>query len=164
MIRRGRSLYSRIIFVLAMIFGASAVVMGMAAHGSTPGLRRTTLMIACSSGLPSRSRKPSYAQEGTVSVDPPVSAFETLSLSNNDRIFYKVSDPRGRVLTGYDDLASVNHSRNSDQPVIADGEYRGFPIRIAAVGRFLSDPIGRAGGQRSSWARPARRGPSSPAT
>ena len=32
MIRRGRSLYSRIIFVLAVIFGPGAVVMGMAAH------------------------------------------------------------------------------------------------------------------------------------
>ena len=138
MIRRGRSLYSRIIFVLAVIFGASAVVMGMAAHfyariAADEAYDRLLV------GAALQIAETINAREGTVSVDPPVSAFETLSLSNNDRIFYKVSDPRGRVLTGYDDLASVSHSRNSDQPVIADGEYRGFPIRIAAVGRFLSD-------------------------
>ena len=80
------------------------------------------------------------AQEGTVSVDPPVSAFETLSLSNNDRIFYKVSDPRGRVLTGYDDLIRARSFAETRTPVISDGEYRGFPVRVATVGRLVSDP------------------------
>jgi two-component system sensor histidine kinase TctE len=138
MIGSGRSLYSRIIFVLAVIFGAGAVALGLAARfyaqvAADEAYDRLLI------GAAFQIAETINAQEGTVSVDPPVSAFETLSLSNNDRIFYKVSDPRGTVLTGYDDLTTADHSRGSNEPVITDGEYRGFPVRIAVVGRFIAD-------------------------
>jgi two-component system, OmpR family, sensor histidine kinase TctE len=146
MIGRGRSLYSRIIFVLAVIFGAGTVALGMAARfyariAADEAYDRLLV------GAALQIAETINAQEGTVSVDPPVSAFETLSLSSNDRIFYKVTDFRGVVLTGYDDLDSIEHARVSDQPVISDGAYRDFPVRIATVGRFVSDST--AGG----WAQ-----------
>jgi two-component system, OmpR family, sensor histidine kinase TctE len=146
MIGRGRSLYSRIIFVLAVIFGAGTVALGLAARfyariAADEAYDR--LLVGAALQIAETVR----AQEGTVSVDPPVSAFETLSLSSNDRIFYKVTDSRGGVLTGYEDLDPVDPSRASDQPVISDGAYRGFPVRIAVVGRFISDST--AGG----WAQ-----------
>jgi two-component system sensor histidine kinase TctE len=141
-----RSLYERIIVVLAVIFGLGGVALGMAAWfyariAADEAYDR--LLVAAALQI----AESIYAQEGAVSVDPPVAAFETLSLSNNDRIFYKVTDTSGTVLTGYGDLSSIQQSPVTEEPVLTDGEYRGFPIRIAAVGRFISDPA--IGG----WAR-----------
>jgi two-component system sensor histidine kinase TctE len=139
MIRPGRSLYSRIILIIAIIFGAGSVVLGTAAWfyariAADDAYDRLLV------GAALQIAESIYAQEGTISVDPPVSAFETLSLSANDRIFYKVVDPRGEVLTGYDDLATAGSFAESREPLIFDSDYRGFPVRIAIVGRLVSDP------------------------
>ena len=99
-----------------------------------------------------------YVQEGTVSVDPPFSAFETLSLSADDRIFYKVVGPRGAVLTGYDDLTPARPFAETREPVISDGEYRGFPVRVATVGRSSRTPR-HPGGLRSWLRKPVRPAP-----
>ena len=100
-----RSLYSRIILVIAMIFGTGSIVIGAAAwfYARVAADDAYDRLLV---GAALQIAESIYAQGGTVSVDPPVSAFETLSLSTNDRIFYKVVDPRGDVLTGYDDLNS----------------------------------------------------------
>jgi two-component system sensor histidine kinase TctE len=140
MIRQGRSLYSRIILVIAIIFGAGSVVLGTAAWfyariAADDAYDRLLV------GAALQIAESIYAQEGSVSVDPPVSAFETLSLSTNDRIFYKVVDPRGAVLTGYDDLATTEPFAGTHEPSVSDGEYRGFPVRVAVVGRLVSDPV-----------------------
>jgi two-component system sensor histidine kinase TctE len=140
MIRPGRSLYSRIILIIAIIFGAGSVVLGTAAWfyariAADDAYDRLLV------GAALQIAESIYAQEGAISVDPPVSAFETLSLSTNDRIFYKVLDPHGAVLTGYDDLAAASANTGSHEPLISDSEYRGFPVRVAVVGRLVSDPV-----------------------
>ena len=140
MIRPGRSLYSRIILVIALVFGAGSVVLGTAAWVYAR-LAADDAYDRLLVGAALQIAESIYAQEGTISVDPPVSAFETLSLSANDRIFYKVVDPRGEVLTGYDDLAPAGSLAEAREPLISDGEYRGFPVRVAVVGRLVSDPV-----------------------
>ena len=139
MIRPGRSLYSRIILVIAIIFGAGSVVLGTAAwfYARVAADDAYDRLLV---GAALQIAESIYVQEGTVSVDPPFSAFETLSLSANDRIFYKVVAPRGVVLTGYDDLTPARSFAETRTPVISDGEYRGFPVRVATVGRLVSDP------------------------
>src|SRR5919107_4182034 len=106
MIRPGPSLHSRIILVIAVIFGAGSVVLGTAAwfYARVAADDAYDRLLV---GAALQIAESIYAQEGTISVDPPVSAFETLSLSTNDRIFYKVLDAHGAVLTGYDDLGAV---------------------------------------------------------
>ncbi|MET0530582.1 MAG: sensor histidine kinase N-terminal domain-containing protein, partial [Microvirga sp.] len=135
-----RSLYSRIILVIAMIFGAGSIVIGAAAwfYARVAADDAYDRLLV---GAALQIAESIFAQEGTVSVDPPVSAFETLSLSTNDRIFYKVVDPRGDVLTGYDDLTPARSFADKHEPLISDGEYRGFPVRMATVGRLVSDPV-----------------------
>jgi two-component system, OmpR family, sensor histidine kinase TctE len=140
MIRPGRSLYSRIILVIALVFGAGSVVLGTAAWVYAR-LAADDAYDRLLVGAALQIAESIYAQEGTISVDPPVSAFETLSLSANDRIFYKVVDPRGEVLTGYDDLIPTGSFAEAREPLISDGEYRGFPVRVAVVGRLISDPV-----------------------
>ena len=140
MIRPGRSLYSRIILVIALVFGVGSVILGTAAWFYAR-LAADDAYDRLLVGAALQIAESIYAQEGTISVDPPVSAFETLSLSANDRIFYKVLDPHGAVLTGYDDLAAASANTGSHEPLISDGEYRGFPVRVAVVGRLVSDPV-----------------------
>src|SRR3712207_3717473 len=120
------------------IFGAGSVVLGTAAwfYARVAADDAYDRLLV---GAALQIAESIFVQEGTVSVDPPFSAFETLSLSAGDRIFYKVIAPRGGVLTGYDDLTPAQPFAETRTPVISDGEYRGFPVRVASVGRLVSD-------------------------
>jgi len=79
--------------------------------------------------------------DGALEVDVPATAFELLSLAPDDRIFYRVIDPKGETLTGYRDLAMARTSpaRDSDLPVFADAEFRGVPVRIVQVARLITE-------------------------
>jgi two-component system, OmpR family, sensor histidine kinase TctE len=77
---------------------------------------------------------------GRIAVDPPVSAFETLALAVDDRIFYKVTGPGGQVLTGNNDLAAPLREARREGLILADGTYRGFEIRIASITREVTGP------------------------
>ena len=124
---------------MPIIFGAGSIVLGTAAwfYARVAADDAYDRLLV---GAALQIAESIYVQEGTVSVDPPFSAFETLSLSADDRIFYKVVGPRGVVLTGYDDLTPARSFAETREPVISDGEYRGFPVRVATVGRLVSDP------------------------
>ena len=43
-------------------------------------------------------------EDEAITTDIPVSAFETLSVSKQERVYYRVIGPDGASLTGYDDL------------------------------------------------------------
>jgi two-component system sensor histidine kinase TctE len=138
MIRSGHSLYSRIILVIAITFGAGFVVLGAAAWfyariAADDAYDRLLV------GAALQIAESVHAEDETISVDPPVSAFETLSLSANDRIFYKVVDPRGGILTGYEDLFPATSPSGTRVPSVSDGYYRDFPVRVAVVSRLVSD-------------------------
>ena len=77
---------------------------------------------------------------GRIAVDPPVSAFETLALAVDDRIFYNVTGPGGQVLTGHNDLAAPAREARRERLILADGTYRGFKIRIASMTRDVTGP------------------------
>ena len=83
MIERGRSLYSRIILVIAAIFGIGTIALGAAAWfyariAADDAYDRLLV------GAALQIAESIYAQDGIVSVDPPISAFETLSLSSRE--------------------------------------------------------------------------------
>jgi two-component system, OmpR family, sensor histidine kinase TctE len=81
-----------------------------------------------------------YIQDGIVGVDPPIATFETLALAPNDRIFYKVTDPDGKVLTGYDDFELEGLGKLAkSETMIADGEHLGMPLRVAIARRYIAD-------------------------
>lgn len=82
-----------------------------------------------------------YVQGGVVALDPPAAAFSTLSAY--DLVFYRVTDPRGVVVAGYDDLAKgVGGAALHRGVVLRDGTYQGQPVRIAALGKQLEDAGG----------------------
>lgn len=80
------------------------------------------------------------SENGTLEVDIPYVALEMLTSAAQDRVFYRVNGQNGQFLTGYQNLPSVTGLR-SDAPVFVDAEFRGEPIRVAAIQRFASTGV-----------------------
>ncbi len=79
--------------------------------------------------------------DGEMTTDIPVSAFETLSVSHQERVFYRVSGPGGSLVTGYPDLDVPRvHYRPGPEPQLWNSTYKDFPIRAAAVWHYVSEP------------------------
>ncbi|NTF32770.1 sensor histidine kinase [Rhizobium skierniewicense] len=80
------------------------------------------------------------SEDGSLEVDIPYVALEMLTSAAQDRVFYRVDGPNGQFLTGYQNLPSVEKAR-SDTPIFIDAEFRGEPIRVAAIERFASTGV-----------------------
>jgi two-component system sensor histidine kinase TctE len=79
------------------------------------------------------------ADNGRVTVDVPLSALETLSISRSDRVYYRVDGPDGAAVTGYDDLPRPLVAEGSEAPAVGDAAFKGAAIRIASVKRYVSE-------------------------
>lgn len=79
-----------------------------------------------------------------VTANPPDAAFETLALARDDRLFYAVRAPDGRLVTGSDMLAARVSGRELESPRLADAEVAGEAVRTATIGRYITTP-GEAG-------------------
>ncbi|WDR06949.1 sensor histidine kinase [Devosia rhodophyticola] len=74
--------------------------------------------------------------DGTPLVDLPVTALELLALAREDRIAYRVIDPEGVTLTGYDELALPPTQQDVS---FFDGTFAGAPVRLVAVRRHFAE-------------------------
>lgn len=77
-------------------------------------------------------------RNGRLAVDVPWVVLDSFELNMNDRLYYKVVDPDGRVISGYDDLPKMPPatSRTMLYPALAwfyHTEYRGQAIRVARL-------------------------------
>ena len=86
--------------------------------------------------------------EGEIIVNLPISAFETLSLAPDDRVFYRIIDSNDLLLTGYDDLPRNLHLENqvidtakhqSPTPAYFDAEYSGEPVRFLVLAKLFTE-------------------------
>ena len=78
--------------------------------------------------------------EGEILVDLPVAAFDMLALAPDDRVFYRVLDPGGALVTGYPDLPAVALGEDPGAAVFANRSYGGETVRFVTIGRLLADP------------------------
>ena len=83
---------------------------------------------------------------GQLEVNVPWVVLDSFELNMNDRLYYKVLDPQGKVISGYDDLPAMPPSTSRTQlyPALAwfyHTEYRGQAIRVAR----LLQPINEGG-------------------
>jgi two-component system sensor histidine kinase TctE len=136
------SLRARIIAVLSAVLSAGAVVLGLAAwHSSSLAAEQAYDRLL--TGGTVQIAENVYVQGGVLTLDPPVSAIATLAAY--DLVFYKVVDPRGVVVAGYEDLASKAGAEQTRAGVVLDdGIYQGQRVRIATLARRIDDPA--AGG------------------
>lgn len=85
-------------------------------------------------------------REGRLEVNVPWVVLDSFELNMNDRLYYKVVDPNGKVISGFDDLPAMPPatSRTTLYPALAwfyHTEYRGQAIRVAR----LLQPINEGG-------------------
>lgn len=85
----------------------------------------------------------SYVRGGRIVVDIPFTALEIFSEGAQERVFYAVVDPEGRLLTGYPDLPALQPVPNGGELRTADAVYNGDAVRIGAMRKRLYDPSGR---------------------
>ena len=77
--------------------------------------------------------------DGSVSAGPPDAAFETLALSRDDRIFYAVRGPDGRLLTGYPNLRP-DLRQPGGPPQVEDARFLGAAVRTVTIRRYVAAP------------------------
>lgn len=82
----------------------------------------------------------SYIRDGEFVVDIPYSALEVFSDGAQERVFYGVFGPDGKVLTGYTDLPLPMVPGKEGELVSMDMVYRGDPVRIGAMRKRFYDP------------------------
>jgi two-component system sensor histidine kinase TctE len=141
MASREPSLFLRVFLVLSAVlaFGAAVLMTGAwysAREAADEAYDRLLL------GAAYQIADAITVRNGQAEIELPVSAFELLSLSDRDRIFYHVRDPKGGTLTGYQDLAPPE-SGEGDLPAgaaIGNGTYAGETVRVARVARRFDDP------------------------
>ena len=75
-----------------------------------------------------------------VIVVPPDSAFETLALSKDDRIFYAVADPSGTLLTGHGELLDLGPTERTSRPRVSNANFEGSPVRLVAIDHLIAAP------------------------
>jgi len=75
--------------------------------------------------------------DGQWQVDLPYAALDLLAMAPEDRVFYRVADSRGNLITGYGDLPSPPR-RPGTQPQLFDAAYSGETVRFVVVGRSFA--------------------------
>ncbi|MGQ9368343.1 sensor histidine kinase [Azospirillum sp. ST 5-10] len=66
-------------------------------------------------------------------VDLPYVALEMLGSTAQDRVYYRITGPDGRVVTGYPDLPEPTAARTALEPTFFDETYRGETVRMAVL-------------------------------
>jgi two-component system sensor histidine kinase TctE len=94
------------------------------------------LLLASASAIAERT----VLREDGLHVDVPYVALDMLASTAQDRVFYAVSAPDGKVVTGYDDLP-LPERRDGDplqDPVFYNSEFKQASVRIVALRSFVS--------------------------
>ena len=90
-----------------------------------------------------------YDDDAVVTATVPYSALEIFEADNQSRMFYRVSDQRGRVVSGFEELP-LWHGRIPDKPPYAalatfyDGRFRDRDVRVAVLLQPVASQQGRA--------------------
>lgn len=140
MTRREPSLFSRLAALITLTLGGGALILAAAAwyYARAAADEAYDRLLV---GAALQIAENLAVEAGALTIRLPSSAFELLGLAERDRIFYRVVDPAGRGITGYEDLGTgLDLGRIRATPVVEEGRYGGEPVRIAAVGRAFADP------------------------
>lgn len=116
---------------LVFVLGGIAVSIAAQAYGHKAAQQSFDRLLV---GAANQIAEAIALRDGDVVVDLPVSAFELLSLAEEDRIFHAIYDNQGQLVTGYDRLALPETHR-----AFFNSEFGGQPIRLAHVVRTFSE-------------------------
>jgi len=140
------SLFWRLMAAISCVLLAGAAALAYAAHNYA--LRAADdaydkLLLGAASQIGETVR----LSGGEVTTDIPVSAFEMLSASRRERVYYRVTGPGGALATGYADLTlPAGVGAPGPEQRLWDAVYKGSDVRAAASWHYVSDQ------QVSGWA------------
>jgi len=134
-LRRTLTLYLGVllgVFAVALLFAARDYGQRAANRSYDHLLVSSALSIADSVAL----------VDGQWQVDLPYAALDLLAMAPEDRVFYRVADSRGNLITGYGDLPPAPRSARTEGPApqLFDAPYSGETVRFVVVARTLSSP------------------------
>lgn len=137
--RREPSLFLRLFLLISLVlaFGA-AVLMTVAWYSAQQAADEAYDRLLL--GAAYQIAEAISVKEGVAEIELPISAFELMSLSDQDRIFYRVLDPLGRTMTGYNDLPDPKGTRADGTAIVGNATYNKAKVRIARVSRRFGDP------------------------
>ncbi|MFO1132191.1 MAG: sensor histidine kinase [Hyphomicrobiales bacterium] len=139
----GSSLFLRLMAAISAVLLCGAALLAYAASNYADRAAQNAydrLLV----GAAEQIRETLRVEDGEITSDIPVSAFVGLSLSRQERIFYRIVGPAGETLTGYDDLPAAPPGAAADNPW--DATYRKAEVRIATLRQFM------AGAPQPGWA------------
>lgn len=110
------------VFAVALLFAARSYGQRAANRSYDHLLLSSALSIADSVAL----------VDGQWQVDLPYAALDLLSMAPEDRVFYRVADSQGRLITGYGDLPTPP-PHTGGAPQLFDAAYSGEQVRFAVV-------------------------------
>jgi two-component system, OmpR family, sensor histidine kinase TctE len=136
MIKAGKSLYARLVVRMAVVLGASAVVLlGSIWYSTQIAVDEAYDRILTGSAL--QIAESLWYENGRVNVDIPLAAFAMLT--PGDKVLYNIIGPDGRSISGDPDFRpEIRYDALASGPVLSDGRYQDLPIRIAMIGRAMS--------------------------
>lgn len=141
----GRSLHSQLLTAFITLFGVGTL--GLLAFASlyAHNAANASYDRLLASSAQSISENLSLIG-GQLIVDLPYAALDTLSISTDDRVFYRVSTPSGATASGYADLPSPQHLNVNGEVQYFQARYHGEPVRFAVLARWVS------GESQQGWA------------
>lgn len=142
-----RSLRARLLRTLVLVFacGSIALYLGARAYARLAADRSYDRLLA---GSALSIAETLSIVGGDIRVDVPYAALDMLSAAPEDRVFYRVTGPDARTLTGYDDLpraplaprAAPSAADPADAVRFFDAEYAGETVRFAELARRVGEP------------------------
>lgn len=133
----GVSVFGRLRIAIYLAFAIGSVVAMAAAWTFTTAAARESydrLLISAATQI----AETIDVEDGRVVASPPDAAFETLALAADDRFFYAVRDPGGRLVTGYAGLGPGKARTLDRGPDYGDIRFAGDQVRYVTIRHFVS--------------------------
>lgn len=131
----GSSLFLRLMAAISAVLIGGAALLAYAASNYAEQAAQDAydrLLV----GAAEQIRETLRLEDGAITTDIPVSAFVALSLSRQERVFYRVVGPMGETLTGYEDLPAAREAAAPED--VWDAAYRNAEVRIATLRQFMA--------------------------
>lgn len=83
--------------------------------------------------------------DGVIEAPIPPAALEMFANEDRDRMFYRVTGPRGELITGHPDMPMPPQRPSERRPLYYQDSFRGEPVRAVALGQFVVSKDGAGG-------------------